>query len=89
MIPVNGNKTNYNEIVINRALERLNKSNYISLSRSECFNNTIAENVARMFSEKKYYVKITYFLNGQMQYLVISKNPLRESTGRMIYSVDF
>lgn len=89
MIPVNGNKTNYNEIVINRALERLNKSNYISLSRSECFNNAIAENVARMFSEKKYYVKITYFLNGQMQYLVISKNPLRESTGRMIYSVDF
>lgn len=89
MIPENNNRTNYEGIVINRVLERLDKSNYVSLSRTECYNNGIAEDVARMFSEKKYYVKITYFLNGQMQYLVISKNPLRESTGCMIYSIDF
>lgn len=89
MIPENSNKTDYERIVINRALERLSKSNYISLSRSECYNNAIAENVARMFSEKKYHVKITYFLNGQMQFLVVSRNPLRETTGRMVYSVEF
>ena len=89
MIPENNNRTNYEGIVINRVLERLDKSNYVSLSRSECYNNAIAENVARMFSEKKYHVKITYFLNGQMQFLVVSRNPLRETTGRMVYSVEF
>ena len=89
MIPVNSNKANYEEIVINRVLERLDKSDYISLSRSECFNNGIAESVAKKFSEKKYHVKITYFLNGQMQFLIVSKNPLKETIARMIYSVDF
>ena len=89
MIPVNNNTTNYEEVVISRAIEKLCKRDYISLSRSECYNNTIAENVAKMFAEKKYHVKITYFLNGQMQYLIISKNPLRETTGKMVYSVEF
>lgn len=89
MIPENNNRTNYEGIVINRVLERLDKSNYVSLSRTECYNNGIAEDVARMFAKKKYYVKITYFLNGQMQFLVVSRNPLRETTGRMVYSVEF
>lgn len=89
MIPENNNRTNYEEIVINRVLERLGNSDYISLSRSECYNNSIAENVARMFAEKKYHVKITYFLNGQVQFLIVSRNPLRETTGRMVYSVEF
>lgn len=89
MIPENNNRTNYEEIVINRVLERLVNSDYISLSRSECYNNSIAENVARMFAEKKYHVKITYFLNGQVQFLIVSRNPLRETTGRMVYSVGF
>ena len=89
MIPENNNRTNYEEIVINRVLERLGKSDYISLSRTECYNNSIAENVARMFAEKKYHVKITYFLNGQMQFLIVSRNPLRETIGRMVYSVEF
>lgn len=89
MIPENNNRTNYEGIVINRVLERLDKSNYVSLSRTECYNNGIAEDVARMFAKKKYYVKITYFLNGQMQFLVVSLNPLRETTGRMVYSVEF
>ena len=89
MIPENNNRTNYEGIVINKVLERLDKSNYVSLSRTECYNNGIAEDVARMFAKKKYYVKITYFLNGQMQFLVVSRNPLRETTGRMVYSVEF
>ena len=89
MIPENNNRTNYEEIVINRVLEKLDKSSYVSLSRAECFSNCIAENVARMFAEKKYHVKITYFLNGQIQYLIVSRTPLRETTGRMVYSVVF
>lgn len=89
MIPENNNRTNYEGIVINKVLERLDKSNYVSLSRTECYNNGIAEDVARMFAKKKYYVKITYFLNGQMQFLVVSRNPLRETTDRMVYSVEF
>lgn len=89
MIPENSNRTNYEEIVINRVLERLDKRDYVSLSRTDCYNNGIAEDVARMFAKKKYHVKITYFLNGQMQFLVVSRNPLRETTGRMVYSVEF
>jgi hypothetical protein len=89
MIPENNNRTNYEEIVINRALEKLDKSGYISLSRAECFSHFVAENVAKMFAKKKYHVKITYFLNGQMQFLIVSRNPLRETTGRMVYSVEF
>lgn len=89
MIPENSNRTNYEEIVTNRVLEKLDKSDYVSLSRTECYNNGIAEDVARMFAKMKYYVKITYFLNGQMQFLIVSRNPLRETTGRMVYSVEF
>lgn len=89
MIPENNNKTNYVDVVINRILEKLDKSDYVSLSRAECFSSCVAENVARMFAKKKYHVKITYFLNGQVQFLIVSRNPLRETTGRMVYSVEF
>lgn len=89
MIPENNNRTNYEEIVIDRVLKKLDKSDYVSLSRTECYNNGIAEDVARMFAKKKYYVKITYFLNGQVQSLIVSRNPLRETIGRMVYSVEF
>lgn len=89
MIPENNNKTNYEEIVINRVVEKLDKNDYVSLSRAECFSSYVAENVARMFAKKKYHVKITYFLNGQVQFLIVSRNPLRETTGRMVYSVEF
>jgi hypothetical protein len=89
MIPENNNKTNYVEIVINRVLEKLEKNDYVSLNRTDCYNTGIAEDVARMFAKKKYHVKITYFLNGQVQFLIVSRNPLRETTGRMVYSVDF
>lgn len=89
MIPENQNKTNYEQNVINKVLKNLEGRNYISLSRSECYNNMIAESVAKMFAEKKYHVKMTYFLNGQMQFLIVSRNPLSETTGRMIYSVEF
>lgn len=89
MIPEINNKTNYEEIVINRVLEKLAKNDYVSLSRAECFFSCVAENVARMFAKRKYHVKITYFLNGQVQFLIVSRNPLRETTGRMVYSVEF
>lgn len=89
MIPENENTTNYKQIVIDRILKKLETSNYVSIFRNECYNSVIAENVAKMFSKKKYYVKINYFLNGQMQMLVVSRNPLKETTGRMIYSVEF
>lgn len=89
MIPENENKTNYKQIVIDRILKKLEASNYVSLFKDECYNSGIAEDVAKMFAEKKYHVKINYFLNGQMQMLVVSRNPLKETTGRMIYSVEF
>jgi hypothetical protein len=89
MIHENENTTNYKQIVIDRILKKLETSNYVSLFRDECYNSGIAENVAKMFAEKKYHVKINYFLNGQMQMLVVSRNPLKETTGRMIYSVEF
>ena len=87
MIPENPNKTDYVELVIDKVLQRLEKNGYCSLFARECYSEETAKKVAQMFADKKYYVKMNYFLNGQMQMLVVSKSPIRLSGARMIDEV--
>lgn len=87
MIPENPNKTDYVELVTDKVLQHLEKNGYCSLFARECYSEETAKKVAKMFADKNYHVKMNYFLNGQMQMLVVSKSPIPLSGARMIDEV--
>lgn len=87
-IPTNANANSQVENLAKSVLKDLTESGYSCRYKCDCGNATIAKKVGKMFVDKGYYAKINYFVESWkgMQCLVVSKNPLSDATGRMIYS---
>ena len=89
-IPTNENKRDYVAETAERMLKALNNSKWgeVDFYRSELPSLEIGKAAAREFVKKGYYAKVVYFADGRasFQRIVVSKNPLKESVARMVYS---
>ena len=88
-IPVNNNKRNYHEEVIQRVINDLkDKSQVMYYPRQESIPIEFFIEAARAFVKKGYYAKVNYFVESWkgVQFVLISKNPVSATNARMVYS---
>lgn len=85
-IPTNTN-TNPNNKVIELAIKGLAERETVMFYKSELPNLKAAREIGQMFADKGYYAKIIHFCESWkgFQSLIISKNPISETCGRMVY----
>ena len=85
-IPTNTN-TNPNEEIINAAIKKLAESDSVMFYKRELPNLNAAREIGRKFADKGYYAKIIHFCESWkgFQSLIISKNPIRQTSGLMVY----
>lgn len=91
MIEIKENNVKMSDLIdkyVPEVMAQLEKSGiYESYSYSNGMSYDVAKALAKRFVEKGYYAKINHFTNrNKYQCVMISKRPLHESDGRLIWT---